>query len=60
MCHHTALPLPLRMLPCKSSIHAVPAPRSMALHLKGVWPYTIWYRMQPRLQMSEARPTWEA
>ena len=25
---------------------------------KGVRPYTIWYRMQPRLQMSEARPTW--
>lgn len=26
-------------------------------HLKGVCPYTIWYRMQPRDQMSEARPT---
>ena len=24
---------------------------------KGVCPCTIWYRMQPRLQMSEARPT---
>ena len=23
----------------------------------GVWPYTIWYRMQPRLQMSEGLPT---
>lgn len=35
----------------------VPGP---APHLKGVWPYTIWYRMHPRLQMSEARPTWSA
>lgn len=27
---------------------------------KGVWPYTIWYRMQPRLQMSEGLPTCQA
>ena len=24
---------------------------------KGVWPYTIWYRMHPRLHTSDARPT---
>lgn len=24
---------------------------------KGVWPYTIWYRMHPRLHTSDGRPT---
>ncbi len=27
---------------------------------KGVWPVTIWYRMQPRLHTSDGRPTWRA
>ena len=29
---------------------------SWVMELNGVAPYTIWYRMQPSDQMSEARP----